>query len=169
MTRHIKGKNGKFAGSIGDGKTKTPKATQAIPAAPAAHTPETYGEDIDALYARFGAQSTPIPSLTTGTPPASPVIFDTPTTMPVTTLRGIYTEYLAEVGQLEREDLEEHSRSGPYDWAALTTHIRENGIQEPIEVGVDDDGDMYVINGSHRAVIACELRLSEVPVIYRQG
>lgn len=58
MTKYIKGKDGKFAGSIGDGKTSAPVAMQA-PIAPQSNVVADFraaqAEDLSALYGRFKA------------------------------------------------------------------------------------------------------------------
>lgn len=59
MTKYIQGKDGKFAGSIGDGKGKTPTdiAAPGVPA-PASHVlDDAPAGDLDALYARLAKPS----------------------------------------------------------------------------------------------------------------
>lgn len=48
----------------------------------------------------------------------------------------------------------------------LLEDIRENGIQEPIEIRVREDGSQIVWDGLHRLTIAVELNLEDVPVIF---
>jgi len=48
----------------------------------------------------------------------------------------------------------------------LLEDIRLNGIQEPIEIRVREDGSKIVWDGLHRLVIAVELNLETVPVIF---
>ena len=46
---------------------------------------------------------------------------------------------------------------------ALVEDIEKNGIQNPIKY-VDYNGQMYVVDGHHRLLVAKRLKLSEVPV-----
>ena len=48
----------------------------------------------------------------------------------------------------------------------LLEDIRLNGIREPIEIRVREDGSEIVWDGLHRLVIAVELNLETVPVIF---
>lgn len=48
----------------------------------------------------------------------------------------------------------------------LREDIRLNGIKEPIEIRVREDGSQIVWDGLHRLVIAVELNLETVPVIF---
>lgn len=50
----------------------------------------------------------------------------------------------------------------------LMEDIRLNGMQEPIEIRVRDDGSQIVWDGLHRLAIAVKLNLDTVPVIYRR-
>lgn len=162
MTRYIQGRNGRMAGSIGNGKDTVPTSAPA-PSHMQAVTGPLQG-DLDALYARFGNQ---VPDQSE--PQAvetSPIVYDTQSNVEWSKLTGVYTEYLANINELEYDDLDDYT--GPYNWGALETSIREHGIQEPIEIGVDEEGHHYVINGCHRAVIAHRLRLTNIPVIYRK-
>ena len=54
MTKYIQGKDGKMAGSIGDGKTNIPTAPPPLPQA--ASTPETCSNTVDAIYEAFQAR-----------------------------------------------------------------------------------------------------------------
>ncbi len=48
----------------------------------------------------------------------------------------------------------------------LLEDIRLNGIQEPIEIRVREDGSQIVWDGLHRLVVAQKLGIEEIPVIY---
>jgi len=50
----------------------------------------------------------------------------------------------------------------------LLDDIVENGIQEPIEVRVREDGSKIVWDGLHRLAIAVKLGLETVPVFERE-
>ncbi|MBA7684767.1 hypothetical protein ES703_93176 [subsurface metagenome] len=52
--------------------------------------------------------------------------------------------------------------------AELREDIRLNGIQEPIEIRVREDGSQIVWDGLNRLAIAVELNLETVPVIFRK-
>ncbi len=47
----------------------------------------------------------------------------------------------------------------------LLEDIRVNGIKEPVEIRVREDGSRIVWDGLHRLAIAVELKLETVPVI----
>ncbi len=47
----------------------------------------------------------------------------------------------------------------------LLEDIRLNGIREPIEIRVREDGSQIVWDGLHRLVIAQKLGIEEIPVI----
>ncbi|KKL51269.1 hypothetical protein LCGC14_2297180 [marine sediment metagenome] len=47
----------------------------------------------------------------------------------------------------------------------LLEDIRVNGIKEPVEIRVREDGSRIVWHGLHRLAIAVELKLETVPVI----
>ena len=49
----------------------------------------------------------------------------------------------------------------------LLEDIRENGIKEPIEIRVREDGSMIVWDGLHRLAIAVKLQLETVPVFVK--
>lgn len=158
-------KTGKFAGSIGHGKTHVPLPPDDLPAR---HDPAALTDDVTALFARFTATNATTTSSTDAPETGPDVIeFDKPTVIPWTGLRGIYTEYLASVDQLDAQDLDD--MTGPYNWAKLQRSITKHGIRHPIHIQVDDDGTQSVINGCHRAYLAWQLRLTDVPVIYSRG
>ena len=48
----------------------------------------------------------------------------------------------------------------------LLEDIRLNGIREPIEIRVREDGSQIVWDGLHRLVIAQKLGIEDIPVIY---
>lgn len=48
----------------------------------------------------------------------------------------------------------------------LLEDIRLNGIREPIEIRVREDGSQIVWDGLHRLAIAKKLGIEEIPVIY---
>lgn len=48
----------------------------------------------------------------------------------------------------------------------LTNYIKSNGIENPIEVKINKDGNIEVVNGNHRLKIAKQLGLKEVPIKY---
>ena len=50
----------------------------------------------------------------------------------------------------------------------LLEDIRKNGIQEPIEIRVRQDGSKIVWDGLHRVKIAAALGLETVPVFFRE-
>lgn len=50
--------------------------------------------------------------------------------------------------------------------AELLEDIRVNGIKEPIEIRVREDGSQIVWDGLHRLAIAVQLNLLAVPVIF---
>lgn len=52
--------------------------------------------------------------------------------------------------------------------AELLEDIRVNGIKEPIEIRVREDGSQIVWDGLHRLAIAVKLNLETVPVIFRK-
>lgn len=47
----------------------------------------------------------------------------------------------------------------------LLKDIKRNGIREPIEIKVREDGSQIVWNGLHRLVIAQKLGIEEIPII----
>ena len=51
--------------------------------------------------------------------------------------------------------------------AALLEDIRKNGILEPVEIRVREDGSRIVWDGLHRLAIAVKLDLAAVPVFFR--
>lgn len=51
--------------------------------------------------------------------------------------------------------------------AALLEGIQKNGILEPIEIRVREDGSRIVWDGLHRLAIAVKLDLAAVPVFFR--
>lgn len=51
--------------------------------------------------------------------------------------------------------------------AALLEDIQKNGILEPIEIRVREDGSRIVWDGLHRLAIAVKLELKSVPVFFR--
>ena len=50
----------------------------------------------------------------------------------------------------------------------LLEDIRQNGIQEPIEIRVREDNSRIVWDGLHRLAIAVKLNLKTVPVFFRR-
>lgn len=50
----------------------------------------------------------------------------------------------------------------------LLEDIRLNGIKEPIEIRVREDGSLIIWDGLHRLAIAVKLNLESVPVIFRR-
>lgn len=48
----------------------------------------------------------------------------------------------------------------------LTNYIKSNGIENPIEVKINKDGNIEAVNGNHRLKIAKQLGLKEVPIKY---
>ena len=48
----------------------------------------------------------------------------------------------------------------------LLEDIRLNGIQEPIEIRVREDGSQIVWDGLHRLAIAVRLGIKDIPVIF---
>lgn len=48
----------------------------------------------------------------------------------------------------------------------LLEDIKTNGIREPIEIRVREDGSQIVWDGLHRLAIAVRLNLETVPVIF---
>ena len=51
--------------------------------------------------------------------------------------------------------------------AALLEDIRKNGILEPVEVRIREDGSRILWDGLHRVKIAAALGLEVVPVFFR--
>jgi len=51
--------------------------------------------------------------------------------------------------------------------AALLEDIRRNGILEPVEVRIREDGSRILWDGLHRVKIAAALGLETVPVFFR--
>jgi len=49
----------------------------------------------------------------------------------------------------------------------LLEDVRENGILEPIEIRIREDGSKIVWDGLHRLAIAVKLGLETVPVFFR--
>lgn len=47
----------------------------------------------------------------------------------------------------------------------LEEDIRQNGIKEPIEIKIREDGSLIVWDGLHRLAIAVRLGIESVPVI----
>lgn len=68
-------------------------------------------------------------------------------------------DYPCTVGELSRNTYIEF-KHGPI-FESLTKDIQENGITTPLRV-VND----YLIDGHHRAVVAMELGLLEIPISY---
>ena len=52
--------------------------------------------------------------------------------------------------------------------AALLEDIRKNGIQEPVEIRIREDGSRILWDGLHRVKIAAALGLESVPVFTRE-
>ena len=50
----------------------------------------------------------------------------------------------------------------------LLEDIRLNGIKEPLEIRVREDGSRIIWEGLHRLAIAVELNLESVPVRFRK-
>ncbi len=50
----------------------------------------------------------------------------------------------------------------------LFEDIKQNGIKEPLEIRVREDGSQIVWDGLHRLAIAIKLNLETVPVIFRK-
>ncbi len=50
----------------------------------------------------------------------------------------------------------------------LFEDIKQNGIKEPLEIRVREDGSQIVWDGLHRLAIAVKLNLETVPVIFRK-
>ncbi len=50
----------------------------------------------------------------------------------------------------------------------LREDIRLNGIKEPLEIRVREDGSQIIWEGLHRLAIAVELNLESVPVRFRK-
>ena len=48
----------------------------------------------------------------------------------------------------------------------LLEDIKLNGIQEPIEIRVREDGSQIVWDGLHRLAIAVKLGIKDVPIIF---
>lgn len=67
-------------------------------------------------------------------------------------------------------DIFPNERNGGYRTAEqineLTNYIKSNGIENPIEVKINKDGNIEVVNGNHRLKIAKQLGLKEVPIKY---
>lgn len=52
--------------------------------------------------------------------------------------------------------------------AALLEDIRKNGILEPVEIRIREDGSRILWDGLHRVKIAAALGLESVPVFFRE-
>lgn len=67
-------------------------------------------------------------------------------------------------------DIFPNERNGGYRTAEqineLTNYIKSNGIENPIEVKINKDGNIEAVNGNHRLEIAKQLGLKEVPIKY---
>ncbi len=50
---------------------------------------------------------------------------------------------------------------------ALLEDIRKNGILEPVEIRIREDGSRIVWDGLHRLAIAVKLGLESVPVFFK--
>lgn len=53
--------------------------------------------------------------------------------------------------------------------SSLANNIMANGIESPIEISIDENGNRELYNGNHRLLVAEKLGLKEVPVIYRDN
>jgi len=51
--------------------------------------------------------------------------------------------------------------------AALLEDIRKNGILEPVEIRIREDGSRILWDGLHRVKIAAALGMESVPVFFR--
>ena len=91
--------------------------------------------------------------------------------LPVKVLKGLWRhpEYGGGlVGDLDRDRL---LAMGPNDKLyldSLAMEIDEIGIYEPLEVFIASNGEAFLNNGHHRAVVAMELRLETVPVVFKR-
>jgi ParB-like nuclease domain len=167
--------NGQFdkVFALQKGKDSVPTSKPSIPVMGTTDYKAAQAADLEALYARFGKPNQPgrepntVEALTGGSGAAEVIEFDKITYQPVAILKGVYTEYLASVDKLDPEDLDD--MTGPYDWGALENSIRSEGVKEPIEIGVDEDGERYIINGCHRAYLAYNMKLDNIPVVYRRS
>lgn len=67
-------------------------------------------------------------------------------------------------------DIFPNERNGGYRTAEqineLANYIKSNGIENPIEVKINKDGNIEAVNGNHRLEIAKQLGLKEVPIKY---
>jgi len=50
---------------------------------------------------------------------------------------------------------------------ALLEDIRKNGIKEPVEIRIREDGSRILWDGLHRVKIAAALGMESVPVFFR--
>ncbi|KKK93891.1 hypothetical protein LCGC14_2688330, partial [marine sediment metagenome] len=48
----------------------------------------------------------------------------------------------------------------------LMADIKQNGIQEPVEIRIREDGTKIVWDGLHRLAIAVQLDIKSIPVFY---
>ncbi len=48
----------------------------------------------------------------------------------------------------------------------LTEYIREHGITEPIAIRTRGDGTQIVWDGLHRLIVAVDLGIEEIPVLF---
>jgi hypothetical protein len=66
---------------------------------------------------------------------------------------------------MTRDDLNAlGKRNGEYNWSELHDSIAKDGITEPLDVHVDEEGTKTLMNGHHRYMVARDLGHSHVPV-----
>lgn len=53
------------------------------------------------------------------------------------------------------------------DWNDFLEDIKNNGIVEPIEIVVSNDGKTAILNGNHRLQAALQLNLVDIPVVVK--
>lgn len=85
--------------------------------------------------------------------------------VPMSETKDWTAEDMFPLNSMTIEDLDTRGkRNGKYDWDELHSSIASEGIKEPLEVHVDEDGTKTLLNGHHRYMVAKTLGLSHIPV-----
>lgn len=89
-------------------------------------------------------------------------------TMSIEKLSKLHSHF--EYGGKLLKDLQESDLSKAGDWEGtfeeLKQSIIEKGILNPIAIDKFESGELNLKNGHHRAVIAMQIGLTSVPVVY---
>ncbi|KKN33633.1 hypothetical protein LCGC14_0801710 [marine sediment metagenome] len=74
---------------------------------------------------------------------------------------------LKEISKYEtRIPLDLIRKDEPLSLERLTKEIKKEGIKEPITIRIREDGSRIVWDGLHRLIVAQDLGIKEIPVIY---